>query len=99
MNSTIALKMENIKVIFQGAQENASKLQDISDLIKQLETTEKEFLSVAYEGAAMELALMDLSKGDSISVWRTFLDASEKHSPQVYIGMGWAVAKEKYDTS
>ena len=99
MNTTIASKMENIKTIFQAAQENASKVEDLNELVFQLESTEREFLSVAYEGAAMGLALKDLSKGGSIQNWLAFVGAAKKHSPQVYIGMGWAVAQEKYDTS
>lgn len=90
----IEQKMEKIKSIFQKAQEHASAL-DISKLIDFLQTTEKEFLPVAYEGAAMTLALNDFSEGDSIVKWKQFLDASKKYSCQIYIGMGWAVAQQK----
>ena len=95
MNTVIASKMENIKTIFQAAQENASKLVDISELVALLQTTETEFLPVAYEGAAMTLALKDFSSGDSILNWKKFLESSKKYACQIYIGMGWAVGQEK----
>ena len=95
MNTIIASKMENIKTIFQAAQENASKLEDISELVALLQTTETEFLPVAYEGAAMTLALKDFSSGDSILNWKKFLESSKKYACQIYIGMGWAVGQEK----
>ena len=95
MNNSVASKIESIFAIFQVAQENASKIEDISELIKKLEETSIEFLSVAYEGAAMELALRDFSEGDKIDRWKALLERSKKHACQIYIGMGWAIAKEK----
>ena len=91
----IGQKMEKIKTIFQKAQEQASKAEDINELIAFLQTTEKEFLPVAYEGAAMTLALNDFSEGDSISNWKQLLDSSKKYSCQIYLGMGWAVGQQK----
>lgn len=90
----IEQKMETIKSIFQNAQEQASAL-DINELIEFLQTTEKEFLPVAYEGAAMTLALNDFNESDSITKWKQLLDGSKKYSRQIYIGMGWAVAQQK----
>lgn len=95
MNTIIPSKMENIKTIFQSAQESASKFENISELITVLEATEKEFRPVAYEGAAMTLALKDFSNGDSIINWKRLLDSSKKYACQIYIGMGWAVGQEK----
>ncbi len=95
MSAVIVSKMENIQSIFRRAQDNASKLENINELITQLETTEKEFLSLAYEGAAFELASKDLSKGDTIPTWSAFLNVSQKHAAQIHIGLGWAIAKEK----
>ncbi len=95
MNNTIASKIESIFAIFQIAQESASTIEDVNELIKKLEETPIEFLSVAYEGAAMELALRDFSEGDKIDNWKALLEKSKKHACQIYIGMGWAIAKEK----
>lgn len=90
----IEQKMEKIKSIFQVAKEHASTL-EINQLINFLQATEKEFLPVAYEGAAMELALNDLTERDSIFKWKQLLDASKKYACQIYIGMGWAIAQQK----
>ncbi len=95
MNNTIASKIESIFAIFQIAQESASTIEDVNELIKKSEETPIEFLSVAYEGAAMELALRDFSEGDKIDRWKALLEKSKKHACQIYIGMGWAIAKEK----
>lgn len=95
MNNSIASKIESIFAIFQMAQQDACSIDDVDELIKKLETTETEFLSVAYEGAAMELALKDFSEGDNITKWNALLEKSKKHACQIYIGMGWAIAKEQ----
>lgn len=91
----IADKMERIRSIFQAAQELVSKKEDVYRLISTLEEENSEFLSVAYEGAAMEFALQDLAKGNSIPSWNSFMSRSEAHAPQVYVGLGWAIAREK----
>lgn len=95
MNNNIASKIENIFAIFQVAQENASTIEDVNELIKKLEEAPIEFSSVAYEGAAMEWAMRDFSEGDKIDRWKALLEKSKKHACQIYIGMGWAIAKEK----
>lgn len=95
MNEKVASNIETIFAIFQMAQESASTIEDVNELIKKLEETPIEFLSVAYEGAAMELALKDFSEGDKIERWKALLEKSKKHACQIYIGMGWAIAKEK----
>ena len=95
MNKKIASNIEHIFAIFQVAQENATKIEDVNKLIEKLEESPIEFLSVAYEGAAMELALQDFLKGDTIDKWKALLEKSKKHACQIYIGMGWAIAKEK----
>ncbi len=92
----IAAKMENIKTIFQSAQDNATKQNDIGELIKQLETIDSEFLSVGYEATSMELALKDFQSDESMKSWNTFVTLSKNHAPQVYVGLGWAIAKEKH---
>ncbi len=87
--------MDIIKTIFQAAQETAVRIEDMDDLIAWLQTTKKEFLPVAYEGAAMTLALTDFSEGESVERWKKFLNVSKKYACQIYIGMGWAVGQEK----
>jgi hypothetical protein len=95
MSLAIASNMENIKTIFQRSQIDAHKCSNTSELLAILGKTEKKILPVAYEGAAMTMALKDFSSGESISNWKTFLEASKPFACQIYIGMGWAVGQEK----
>lgn len=94
-SSIIAGKMENIKAIFQSAQDLVSKHENLSGLLSKLESENSEFLSVAYEAASMEFALMDFANGNSMQAWNAFMATSETHASQVHVGLGWAVAKEK----
>jgi enediyne biosynthesis protein E3 len=97
MESTgiIAEKMENIKRIFQNARETAAKHKDLHELVKLLENTDREFLSVAFEGASMEIALTDFAEDPSMKSWLSYLDLCKHHAAQIFIGLGWAVAQEK----
>jgi len=95
MNSGIASNMERIKTIFQHSQELASQSTSVPDLVLILKKTETEFLPVAFEGAAMAIALKDFSEGDAITNWTEFLDASKTFACHLYIGLGWAVGKER----
>ena len=95
MKTTIGLKIENVKTIFQLAKENARRLEDLNELIICLDQTQKEFISVAYEGAAMEIALQDFASGNSTKRLPEFLKRAKKHTTQIYIGLGWAIAQEK----
>lgn len=91
----IVEKMEKIKHLFQEAQERALQSDNLLELNAYLQKTDKEFLPVVYEGAAMAMALQDFSDGTSISKWKNFLDSSPRYACQIYIGMGWAVGKEQ----
>ncbi|MEP7169077.1 MAG: DUF1702 family protein, partial [Bacteroidota bacterium] len=104
MNSInpIELKMENIKTMFQYAKKIASECDDIDAIIKHLENTDPEFRSVGYEGVAMCLALKNFSPGESprtnnnpLKLWNSLLSVSPNHSPQIHIGLGWAIAESK----
>lgn len=98
-NDFVASKMENIKNVFQDAKEYASKQEGLDELIGYLETKDPEFRSVAFEGASMELGLQDFLKNNSLKTWKTFMTRSKIHAPQVHIGLGWAIAQEKHNTS
>jgi enediyne biosynthesis protein E3 len=95
MNSIIAAKMENIKNIFQNGRENVSKQGDLNDLVKILSDSYPEFISVAFEGASMEIALKDFAIDHSMPNWKKFLMLANEHTAQIFIGLGWAVAQEK----
>lgn len=91
----VAGNMENIKNIFQSARETAANQKDLNELVKLLQDTDREFLSVAFEGASMEIALKDFSEDLSMQKWLTYLDFAKSHAAQIFIGLGWAIAQEK----
>lgn len=95
MNNPVAGKMENIKTIFQNARETAAKHRVLNELIKLLETADHEFLSVAFEGASMEIALNDFTGEPSMKNWISYLNLAHNHSAQIFIGLGWAIAQER----
>lgn len=95
MNDLIARKMENITTIFQNARETASKEKDLNELVKLLETTDHEFISIAFEGASMEIAQQDIAEDVSMQRWLEYLKLAEKHAAQIYVGLGWAIAATK----
>ncbi|HKR03933.1 MAG TPA: DUF1702 family protein [Bacteroidia bacterium] len=97
MNSinTIQTRMENIRTIFEDAKNYAAGCDDLDGLIKHIENTSSEFRSVAYEGAAMSLALKDFSSNNALKLWNSLLKISQHHEGQVHIGLGWAIAEAK----
>jgi hypothetical protein len=85
-----------IRSTFQEGQTAVSKIDDLNQLYVFLDSFPPEFRSVAWEGASMELALSDFSKGDNLHDWLPFRDGPGKiHSTQIHIGLGWALAQEK----
>jgi hypothetical protein len=89
----ISLRVEKIKSIFQASKEFASIEPDLSVIVKQLDATDNEFCSIAYEGASMGIALRDLEQCDTLSDWRLFNDRAEAHAAQTHAGLGWALAQ------
>lgn len=95
-SSKIAARMEKIREIFQHAMSIATAKGDLKLLAAELENTENEFRSIAYEGAAMALALKDFSNGHTLNRWRLFMEGpGAKHSAQVHAGLGWAIAQQR----
>lgn len=103
--TTVADRMENIKTIFQDAKDHAEAVEDTNELIIYLENTRPndssvgranpEFISVAYEGASMGLALKDFSDSAPLKHWNSFMNVSENHAAHICVGLGWAVALQK----
>jgi len=90
----ISFRIEKIKSIFQEAKEFWSSEKNLDVLIDYLESTENEFRSIAYEGASMAIALMDLEQKNTLNVWYTFNDRADKHTAQTHAGLGWAFAQQ-----
>ena len=69
------------------------------ELIAFLEKEPSEFRSLAYESAAMGLAVEDLKQGNKFSKWQDFSDQfSAQHGSQIHVGLGWAFAKTEQST-
>ena len=85
---------EKIKTIFLETQLFYAKHDDMPALIKYLEHSEKEFSSIAYESASMAIALNNFEAGTFPHEWLVFANgAAAAHQAQVYVGLGWAIAK------
>jgi hypothetical protein len=94
----ISVKIENIKSIFQSSKDFCSSPKQLDVYIEQLELTEPEFRSIAYEGASMAIALTDFEKQGSLNTWHTFHTKAQAHSAQIHAGLGWAIAQQNYTT-
>ena len=85
---------EKIKTIFLETQLFYAKHDNLPALIEYLEHAEKEFSSIAYESASMAIALKDFEADTFPHAWLLFANgAAAVHQAQVYVGLGWAIAK------
>jgi hypothetical protein len=92
----IEVRMGKIRGIFQYAMSVSIDEDDFLLLEQELKTTENEFRSVAYEAAAMQLALKDTSTNNTFTRWQLFRNGpGAKHLTQVHIGLGWAMAQQQ----
>lgn len=95
----IADKMAVLQDLFKSTKAFAEAQPEPSSIMAFIhKQTEEEFISIAYEAAAMVLALQDLEKGTDLDSWQYFLDNyAKEHAVQVYIGLGWACGQERLD--
>lgn len=85
---------EKIKSVFLAAQLFFATHDNMPALINYLENTEPEFRSVAYESVSMAIALKTFETGNFPGEWLAFASgAARAHTAQVYVGLGWAIAK------
>ncbi len=90
----IAQRMEKIRFVFQHALQFSSSNDDPA-IDAYLKNVEPEFRAVAYEAAAMSLALKDI-QDRALMNWRAFVRRSEPaYVPHIHVGLGWAIAKQK----
>lgn len=86
--------LETIGVEFLRGYHLAIHTDDIQQLVKNLNESQKLYRGFAFEGAAMGLALLD-----HLTPWRKKLlpeflnDEGEKHIYMAYVGIGWALAR------
>lgn len=87
-------RIERIKSVFLDTQLVYAKNDDIDALIIYLENTEIEFRSIAYESASMAIALKDIEHNGKLDTWVLYANGPGlAHKAQVYVGLGWAIAK------
>jgi len=83
-------RIDTIVNTFKAAREVAEREGRSTMLSEHLASSNTYFRSVAFEGAAMGLALRD------VSIWKEFLaHEGESHAVQVHIGLGWALAEQQ----
>ncbi len=88
--------MERVMQTFQAARTLAEAHGVGAELSNFLVHSDAYFRSVAYEGAAMGLALRDSVNNDAtFSEWSDFAaNEGALHTVQVHIGLGWALAEK-----
>lgn len=85
---------EKIKAVFLETQLFYAKHDNMPALIGYLVQIEKEFSSIAYESASMAIALKSFGANTFPDGWLLFANgAAAVHQAQVYVGLGWAIAK------
>jgi hypothetical protein len=92
--NTALQNTERIKSVFLETQLFCAKHDDMPALIKYLEQAEKDFSSIAYESASMAIALKSFAATTFPDEWLLFVNGpATDHQAQVYVGLGWAIAK------
>ena len=93
--NSVETKMDAIQNIFLRVQDIFFESPDWKRHVAELESTDIEFRSIAYESASMSIALEDLKQGDALTNWFHFLnEAASAHATQVHVGLGWAFAQQ-----
>ena len=86
---------DNIQTVvdtFQKGRSISERELGLDELISTLNEFEPRYRSVVFEGASMGVAL-----GNEIGTWKKYAKKAEKHTTQVHIGLGWAVAEKEID--
>lgn len=92
--NNIESRMGYIQHVFMKVQHFMQENHSLEDIIAFLDSDPKEYRSVAYEGASMEIGLKDLSRGEPLKEWNKFyLLSKDKHSAHMEVGLGWAFGK------
>ena len=96
--TTIQDKIELVQNTFKEAKKKASSTKDLIQLQDWLLNVPNEFISVAYEGASMEIAIKNIKETNSLERWNKFYhDFGLIHSSQIHVGLGWAFSELNVD--
>ncbi|HQW93203.1 MAG TPA: DUF1702 family protein [Ferruginibacter sp.] len=95
MNDVIQ-KIESIQSVFLETQLFYATHNDINGLVSYMEHIPVDFRSIAFESASMAIAIKDLERGGELTDWVKYVSGpAQEHQAQVYVGLGWAIAKLK----
>ena len=87
-------KIALVQDTFKRGKEKATTTENLNKLNEWLLELPKEFISVAYEGASMGVAIKSIEETNSLNQWNKFYnDFGLKHSSQMHVGLGWAFAE------
>lgn len=86
-------RIDTIQSSFQAGKIEAERLGLISNFEFD-KSIPNEYVSVAYEGFSMGIALKSIIEKQSLTDWQVFFDEhGQKHASQVYVGLGWALCQ------
>ena len=88
-------RMDVIRTTFETGKLAAEEHTNDDEVIAVLSKLDKEYQSVAYEGAAMGRAVADIVAGEPYQRWAVFLQKNIEHAVQIHIGLGWALSSKK----
>ncbi|MFC2175886.1 DUF1702 family protein [Bacteroidota bacterium] len=88
----IAANIKTIVSTFQKGRAISELELGLDELVAKLNEFEPRYRSVAFEGASMGVAIQN-----TIDTWKQYAKAAEKHTTQVHIGLGWAIADQQND--
>ncbi len=90
----VVQRIERIKSVFLETQLFYVGNDDTESLTAYLENIPSEFRSIAYESASMAIAIKDFAHGGELNNWLHYVhEPAKAHQAQVYVGLGWAIAK------
>ena len=86
-------RIEIIQSSFQAGKLAAERLNSILEIALD-SSIPNEFVSVYYEGLSMGIALKSISEKQDLTDWQLFFNVhGNKHTSQVYVGLGWALCQ------
>ncbi len=102
MNNSIliSLGIAQLQYVFTKVQRWVDEPYNVDDLVVELPKHFLNYTSIAFEGAALKLAIRGLRSQDSLVEWRAL--AAYKRNPypvSVYLGLGMALAQLRLDPS
>ncbi|MFK7798816.1 MAG: DUF1702 family protein [Aureispira sp.] len=102
MNNSVltSIGVAQLQYVFTKAQDWTEEQYDIDDLAVKLPQHFLNYTSIAFEGAALKLAIRGLRSQESLVEWRSLAEDKRNPSPVAsYLGLGMALAQLRLDPS